>query len=175
MDRNDFVKLIGPDSAAGESLPVAFLLRSGYACAGYYHASVNSELKSACVVLNAHLIELQDNHGSTARPSIHDFNDFLEEIVMTVYNADPAQEVPARGAAYGKCIPLAAIPFAEIAVMYPVAHIGALMRRAEEMRRAEPKPQTGEASNLEPADKAVPSFFDLNRSEIIKLLRLKLW
>jgi hypothetical protein len=170
MDRNDFVKLIGSGSAGSEYLPVAFLLRSGYACAGYYHPAINCDLSSTCVVLNAHLIELQGDHSSTGRPSIHDFNDFLEEIVTTFYAfEDTPPDAPIRSALYGKSIPLAAIPYDEIAVMYPVSHIGALMRRAEEMQSTLP-PETQEKQ-----EKKVPTFLDLDRSEIISLLRAKLW
>ncbi len=164
MNRDDFLKLIGSESGGSDYLPVAFLLRSGYAIAGYYHTAVNVDLEGTCVVLNAHLIELDDHRDSVSRPSIHDFNDFLEEIVMTTYGADSAQEErPTRSTLYGKSIPLAAIPFAEIAVMYPVSHIGALMRRAEQMRGSER------------SDKKANSFWDLEQSEIIKLLRAKLW
>lgn len=171
MDRNDFVKLIGSATTGSEYLPVAFLLRSGYACAGYYHPAVNGDLNNTCVLLNAHLIELEKEPSSTGHPSIHDFNDFLEEIVMTVYGSDtPQLDVPSHSALYGKSIPLAAIPFDEIAVMYPVSHIGALLRRAEAVRSematsAEPQPQA----------KKVPTFLDLNQSAIINLLRVKLW
>ena len=171
MNRDDFVKLIGSGTAGSDYLPVAFLLRSGYACAGYYHTGINEGLNDTCVLLNAHLIELQENHG-TARPSIHDFNDFLEEIVMTVYGSDSHREdQPVPGAAYGKSIPLAAIPFGEIAVMYPVSHIGALMRRAQEMQLT----QSEEMQAAQPAGKKTHPFFDLNRSEIVKLLYYKLW
>jgi hypothetical protein len=41
MNREDFAKLVGAETEKTEYLPVACLLRSGYACAGYYHAAVN--------------------------------------------------------------------------------------------------------------------------------------
>jgi hypothetical protein len=164
MNRDDFVKLIGSESAGSDYVPVAFLLRSGYACAGYYHGAINNDLSSTCVVLNAHLIELQDGNGSAGRPSIHDFNDFLEEIVTTFYGPERQPgDALTRRPQYSKSIPLAAIPLDEIAVMYPVSHIGALMRRAEEVERT--------ASQ----GKKRPTFLDLDRSEIINLLRSKLW
>ncbi len=50
-----------------------------------------------------------------------------------------------------------AIPLEHIAVVYPVAHIGALMRRAEKRHSR------------------VPSFLDLGKSEPLNLLRTKLW
>lgn len=57
----------------------------------------------------------------------------------------------------GKSTLLTAIPFDQIVVIYPVAHIGALMRRAKK-----------EAKRL-------PTFLDLNESEIIALLKTRLW
>lgn len=110
------------------------------------------------MLLNARLIELEiGNHGT--RPTISDFNEFLEEIVARFCapggNGDKPTE--ARSDLYGKSIPLTAIAYEEIVVVYPVAHIGALMRRAEERQ-----------SN-------VPRFLDLDKSEIVSLLRTKLW
>ena len=81
MNREDFIKLVGAASAKAEYLPVAFLLRNGYACAGYYHSAVNEDLNSTCVLLNARLIELQAENRVSGQPSINDFNDFLEEVV----------------------------------------------------------------------------------------------
>ena len=172
MDRNDLVKLIGSEAAGSDYLPVAFLLRSGYACAGYYNRAINSELANTCVILNAHLIELQEDHTTTGRPSIHDFNDFLEEIVMTFYASEgPPTEGPIRSGIYGKSIPLVALPFDEIAVMYPVSHIAALIGRAEAIRAE----KGGSPAEPQPSEKKVPGFLDLDRSEIINLLRWKLW
>ena len=65
----------------------------------------------------------------------------------------------ARADAYGKSIPLTAIPYDQIAVVYPVAHISALMRRAGQQEQS----------------RAAASFFDLNKSEILNLIRTKLW
>lgn len=170
MNRDDFLKLIGSDSADSEYRPVAFLLRNGYACAGHYHVGLNADLHDTCVLLNAHLIELQGHQGSTGRPSIHDFNDFLEEIVLTTYGTDNHHERQSLSSPFdGKSIPLAAIPFDEIAVMYPVSHISALMRRAEEMRHDQAQ------DSSQPEDRSTRPFFDLDRSEIVKLLRYKLW
>ena len=47
MNREDFVKLVGAGVDQGDDVPVAFLLANGYACAGYYHSSVNEGLTSA--------------------------------------------------------------------------------------------------------------------------------
>jgi hypothetical protein len=156
MNREDFLKLVGAEAKA-EYLPVAFLLRNGYACAGYYHSAVNEDLADTCVLLNAHLIELHgDSHGS-GRPGIFDFNDFLEEIVMDYCRPDDEDPVPQRGDLYGKSIPMTAIPYDQVAVVYPIAHIGALIHRAGQQQRT------------------LPTFLDLGKSEILNLLRTKLW
>lgn len=157
MDRNDFMKLIGAESAKASYLPVALLLRSGYACAGYYHTEVNDDLASTCVLLNAQLIDLHQTSGSTAIPTIQDFNDFLEEIVVDFCGSVDGQAARRRSEVYGKSIPLTAIPFDEIAVIYPVAHIGVLMQRAEQQERG------------------LPTFLDFQKSELVNLLRTRLW
>jgi hypothetical protein len=156
MNREDFAKLVGAGVDRADYLPVAFLLANGYACAGYYHSSVNEGLTSACILLNARLIELQGANGGS-RPSIQDFNEFLEEIVVGLCVPEGKGESPPRADTYGKSIPLMAIPFEQMAVVYPVAHIGALMRRAE------PQPSRR------------PGFLDLSKSELLNLLRMKLW
>jgi hypothetical protein len=90
------------------------------------------------------------------RPVINDFNEFLEEIVVDFVSGDGTSTEPREGL-HGKSIPLMAIPYDEISVVYPVAHISALMRRAEQEERKR------------------PTFLDLNRSEIIQLLRTRQW
>lgn len=157
MNREDIVKLIGAEANSTEYLPVAFLLSNGYACAGYYHSAVNEGLVGTCVLLNAHLIELQGDNQGAGRPSIGDFNEFLEEIVVKFCEPNDEGQAPVRSEVYGKSIPLTAIPFDQIAVVYPVAHISALMRRAKQQ------------------EKRLPTFLDLNKSEIIGLLKTKLW
>ena len=157
MNREDFKKLVGAEASTTEYLPVAFLLRSGYGCAGYYHNAVNQDLASTCVLLNAHLIELRGESQSTNRPSIGDFNEFLEEIAVNYCEPNGDGESSAHGDVYGKSIPLTAIPFDQITVVYPMAHIGALMQRSQRQ------------------EKRLPTFLDLNKSEIIALLTTKLW
>ena len=157
MNRDDFTKLIGVVSEKAEYLPVALMLFNGYACAGHYHAAINEGLASTCVLLNARLIELQGENKVSGQARINDFNEFLEEIVLNFCEPSGKSESSPRSDAYGKSIPLIAIPFEQIAVVYPVAHIGALMRRAEQQK-------------IRPH-----GFLDLNKSEIIKLLRAKLW
>jgi hypothetical protein len=156
MNRNDFLKLVGIGVDRVECLPVAFLLCNGYACAGYYHTSANEDLETTCVLLNAQLIELR-GENKAGQPTISNFNDFLEEIAVSYSEASGATKPSTPSNAYGKTIPLAAIPFDQIAVVYPVAHIGALMRRAEDEKSPSPR------------------FLDLGQSEIIHLLRTKLW
>jgi hypothetical protein len=157
MNRDDFVKLVGVASDDDQHVPVAFLLCNGYACAGHYHAAINKGLASTCVLVNARLIELRGDNKITGHPSISDFNDFLEEIAVNFCEPSRNSESSPRTDAYGKSIPLTAIPFEQIAVVYPIAHIGSLMRRAEQQK-------------IRPH-----RFLDLNQSEIIKLLQTKLW
>jgi hypothetical protein len=157
VDRDDFIKLVGIASDNDPCLPVAFLLNNGYACAGYYHPAVNEGLTGTCVLLNARLIELRGENKLGGQPSINDFNDFLEEIVANFREPSGKVELSPRTDIYGKSIPLTAIPFHQIAVVYPVAHIGALMRRAEQQ------------------DVQPHGFFDLSKSEIINLLQIRLW
>ena len=105
MNREDFVKLAGVASD-DQYVPVAFLLCNGYACAGHYHAAVNEGLTSTCVLLNARLIELQGASSSGNRPSIQDFNEFLEEIVMGLCEPDGKGDSTPRSDAYGKSKPV---------------------------------------------------------------------
>ena len=156
MNRDDFVKLVGGAEGPAEYLPVAFLLSNGYACAGYYHSAMNDDLNSTCAPLNARLIELRGEGRPGGQPSINDFNDFLEEVVA---GFSESKVLTSPRAAFGKSIPLTAIPYDQIAVVYPVAHISALMRCAEQQQ---PSPQ----QQL----RRLPTFFDLDKSEIIQLL-----
>jgi hypothetical protein len=156
MNRNDFIRLIGAERGEAEYLPVAVLLRSGYACAGYYNASLNEDMVSTCVLLNARLMELKADSESR-RPTLCDFNEFLEEIVGSL---DSSEESPTtlRSDAYGPSIPLTVVPYEEIAVLYPVAQISTLVQRAREVRQG-----------------GTPSFLDLNKSELVRLLRTRIW
>lgn len=157
MNRADFVKLIGAESANAEFLPVAFLLRSGYGCAGHYNESLNKDLTGACVLLNARLIEIRGAQSTGNRPSIQDFNEFLEEIVLDFYELEDGEGSKTKSDLYGKPIPLTAIPFEEIAVIYPVPQMGALMQQVKKEK------------------KRVPRFLDFDQSEFLRLLRIKLW
>lgn len=157
MNRADFIKLIGAESANAEFLPVAFLLRSGYGCAGHYNESLNKDLTGACVLLNARLIEIRGAQSSGHRPTIQDFNEFLEEIVLDFYELEEGEGSKAKSDLYGKPIPLTAIPFEEIAVIYPVPQMGALMQQVKKEK------------------KRVPRFLDFDQSELLRLLRIKLW
>lgn len=158
MNRQDFTRLIAADAEKAEYLPIACLLRSGYGCAGYYNATLNEDLVDSCVLLNARLLELGGNHPA-GRPPLHDFGEFLEEIVSSYQQegSDRSASVPTPGDVYGPSIPLTAIPYEDICVLYPVAHISELMQRAGEER------------------KQLPSFLDLEKSEIVRLLRTKIW
>jgi hypothetical protein len=163
MKKVDFIRLIGGNSANAEYLPVACLLANGYGCAGYFVPSINEEFTDTCVLVNARLIDLK-GAGSHPRRSIEDFNEFLEEIVRKTYQKKEgfADNVDDDVDGYGRTIPLMAVGYEEITLLYPVTHISTLMRRA-----AEEKP---------PAANSLPTFLDFdNRSIVLKLLRTKLW
>ena len=157
MNRDDFVKLVGVASGDDQYVPVAFLLSNGYACAGFYHATINKGLAGACVLLNARLIDLRAKSKASGQPHISEFNDFLEEITVNFCEPSGKDGSSPRTDTYGKTIPLMAVPFEQVAIVYPIAHIGELMRRAEQKK-------------IRPH-----RFLDLNKCEIINLLRTKLW
>jgi len=157
MQRDEFFKLIGANAEDADYVPLALLLRSGYACAGYCNAVLNAEFDRVCVILNAQLIELKESKRGGRRPSIEDFGEFLEVIVGN-YAESKEDESPALvDDSYGRKVPLTAIPFDEIAVVYPVAYIEQLISRTKKQ------------------GKNVPTFFDFEKSEILRLLRGKLW
>jgi hypothetical protein len=161
MNKHDFSKIIGVENENAEYLPVACMLRSGYGCAGYYNAELNRDLQNTCVLVNARLVAFDNTEGNGRQATIQDFNEFLEEIVTEIYKAEetlPGEEQTSD--VYGKTIPLTAVSLDEVALVYPVAHIGTLMHRVEE-----DMPTAG-----------VPTFFDFNnKSIVVKLLRTRLW
>jgi hypothetical protein len=156
MTRDDFFKLIGAESGDAEYLPVACLLRSGYGCVGYFNHVLNEGLDDACVLVNGRLIELRDTSGSSYGQSIKNFNDFLEQIVHS-FDQSTSDRLSPKADAFGTSIPLTAIPLREIAIVYPVAHISAMMQRLREDK------------------KGPPTFLDFDKSVTLKLLRKKLW
>jgi hypothetical protein len=155
MTGKDFRKIITAEPAQGDYTPVAFLLRSGYAGFGYYNSSVNEGFADLAVFLNVRLIDL-DRSAQRRGPNVRDFSEFLEEVVAEELDREEKDEAPAKGH-FGKPIPIAAVPLVEVAVLYPVAQIGALLRRRKQQ------------------DRSVPTFFDLRKSEILSLLRGRLW
>lgn len=163
MKRSEFLRLVTGGEEA-EYAPVAGMLECGYGFAGYFNSRLNENLEDTCVLINARLIDLRSEEGVSSRPRITDFSDFVEEIVRLNYPSGEDREegqpesAGLGGEVFGKSIPLAAIPFDEIAVLYPVARIGQMMEELHRQRRK------------------IPSFFDLdNKSIILKLLRTKLW
>ena len=159
MNRQDFLKLTGALKGRADYLPVAFLLRTGYACAGYYNSDQNRDLTDTCVLFNARLIEFQNPTAASTSDTVQDFNDFLEEIVRRYYQQDEGLPTDPEEQALGKTIPLAGISFDEIVLVYPVAHISALMHRAQEE-----------------LELRVPTFLDFrNKSIVVKVLGTKLW
>lgn len=154
MNKSDFEKLIGAHSADAEYLPVACLLRSGYGCAGYYNEKLNRDLDNAFVLVNSRLVGFHD-HRPGKQGTIEDFTGFLEDVVRRSFEQADSD---ASADNYGRSVPLAAIPFPEVAIVYPVAHIGKMMRA------------------LETETRRIPAFLDFeNRSVIVKLLNAKLW
>ncbi len=160
MTSNDFLTLVAPGSDGSELDPVALLLKCGYGCVGHYSASVNTGLNDSCILLNTQIVPLGREGGSN-RPSVDDFSEFLEDVVTSYY--DDRNEVPTR-TEFGKVVPLIAIPLSEVAVVYPVARITQLARRIhdQKLQNAEPVPAT-------------PTMFDLKQSEILAVLRTRLW
>jgi len=165
MDVKELGRLIGAKSGKAEYLPVAFLLKTGYACFGHYNSPLNEGLADLCVLLNVRLIDLSQSTQKTKTP-IRDFTDFLEDVVVRAARRDDdvenSDELPDKGK-FGKAMPIAAIVLDEIAIVYPVAHIGALVRRS---REKSPAPAAG---------KPATSLLDFDKSEILGILRTKLW
>ncbi len=83
MNKQDFLKLSGAAIERAEYLPVAFMIRGGYGCAGYYNAGLNDGLTDTCVLLNMRLVEFPPS--PTGQSSIHNFSEFLERIVARHY------------------------------------------------------------------------------------------
>ncbi len=153
MERQELTRLIGAVGTAAEYVPVSFLLRNGLACFGHYNAQVNEGLEDLCVLLNVQLIDLTQQKS---RAGVRDFCDFLEEVVAQESAIESDAELATR-AEFGRPIPIAAVACREIAVVYPVAEIGALVRRAKERGQS------------------TPALLDFNKSEILSLLRMKVW
>ena len=157
MNSQDLRKIIGASKGPVEYAPVALLLKTGYACFGHYNGNVNEDLDHTLVVLNAQLMDLKaEAHRS--RPAAEDFREFLLEIVGA-YDAQQQDDLPTREF-LGKPIPLIAIPLEEIAIVYPVAQIVAMLQRVSPQQREQ---------------RATPALFDFDRSEILTVLRMKLW
>ncbi len=118
---------------------------------------INEGLLDTCVLVNARIIEFREPKQDEKKPTISNFNEFIQEIVLGYYQANERTTTPSRDI-YGSSIPLTALPFDHITVLYPVARIGDLMRRAMH-----------DTSTL-------PSFLDFDdKSVVLKLLRTKLW
>lgn len=165
MDVKELGRLIGAKSGKAEYLPVAFLLKTGYACFGHYNSTLNEGLADLCVLLNVRLIDLSQSTQKTKTP-IRDFTDFLEDVVARAARKDEegesTDETPDKGR-FGKAMPIAAIVLDEVAIVYPVAQIGALVRRSREKAQT---PTTGAAAT---------TLLDFDKSEILSVLRMKLW
>jgi len=164
MNRQDFLKLIGAKAGQADYLPVACLLKTGYACAGFFNSALNDDFSQTCVLVNARLIELVGVSHESQRSAIHDFNEFIENVVSGVLqgSSGDVEALFSDDPRFGKSIPLSAISFEDISVVYPVGHISTLMRRVEE----DQSDKSGE----------IPTFLDFeNKSVVLKVLLTKLW
>jgi hypothetical protein len=160
MLRPDFLALIGSRPGHTDYIPVALLLKNGYGVAGFFNTPVNEELQGTCVLVNARMIDLRPTTAAEGSSALRDFGDFLQAIATRLTRQDELDEEANLDASgrFGASIPLTAIPFDEISVVYPVSRISTLMRRVEEV------------------EDRIPTFLDFeNRSEIVKLLKTKLW
>ena len=158
MLRSDFVTLIGSQAGKADYIPVACLLRNGYGVAGYFNTPVNEGLSDTCVLVNARLLDLTST--SESRRGLHNFSDFVEEIVTRMMREDDyLSDGEFEGSAHvGGAVPLTAIPYGEITVVYPISRIRHLLQRVQE----DPK--------------STPKFLDFqNKSIVIKLLTTKIW
>lgn len=160
MNKDEFVKLIGANEHRHEYVPVACLLTTGAGCAGFYSAEINHDLKDTFILVNTRLTKL-DHSDSHARNSVQDFSDFIQEIVASHYG-HAEESIHEERDSLEESIPLAAIPFSQISVLYPVAHISELMR-------------LGDSTKGEQEESQLPGFLDENKSIVLKLLRTKLW
>lgn len=157
VNAEDLRKIVGASQEPVEYAPVAMLLKTGYACFGHYNGNLNEDLGQTLVVLNAQLMDLKAEAHRT-RPAAEDFREFLLEIVGA-YDSQEQDDLPTREF-LGKPIPLVAIPLEEIAIVYPVAQIVTMLQRISPEKREE---------------QTTPALFDFNRSEILTVLRMKLW
>jgi len=156
VNKADFLRLVG-ESEDHDYAPIAGMLQTGYGFAGFVNARLNSGMDETLILLNARLVDITGTGEDRSTPRVSDFNEFVEEIVLQSYRTPEDARMP-REDIYGKSIPIAAIPYGQIVVIYPVGQIRKLMR------------------NLEAEKKTVTSFLDFqNKSVIIKLLRSRLW
>ncbi len=169
MNRNDFLKLVGAGSDDEEYSPVVCLLRDGRGCIGYYNTLLNEDLEETCLFVNARILEFKEARSGAGSGAIHDFNDFLEDVVSRLPDGDTQHSLAADSHSYGKAIPLTAISLDEIAVLYPVSHISSLLERASQESDDE------ESTTAEEGQTPIPSFLDFEQSPVLKVLRTKLW
>jgi len=157
MTKSDFIKLVVGEEQA-DYAPVAGMLESGYGFAGFFNVTLNEGLEDSCVLMNARLVDLRTGSTARSQPRIADFNEFVEEIVQHSYPSVEEPKMP-RKDVYGKSIPLAAVSFSQISVIYPVGHIGKMMENLQKKENFK-----------------LPDFLDFdNKSVILKILRTKLW
>ena len=170
MLRSDFLRLIGSKADANDLIPVACLLQNGYGAAGYFNSQLNAELLETCVLVNARLVDLSlrepalgeaDEDGVQEMiPGVTDFAGFIETVATRLsqpsdYQDDALLDASGR---VGRSVPLTAIPYSQITVLYPVSQISRLMRRIEEDQNR------------------IPTFLDFeNHSIVVRVLKTKIW
>ena len=146
MILEDILSLIGRSSSPEtDHTPIACLLSSGYGCVGYFNSFVNESLSYTIVLLNMRLADLRVEEGHSRRGSVADIDDFLQDVVAQHVEADED---------------------GEIAMLYPVAHIAALLKSAT---RVTPNVSSETCSE-------VPAFPDFrNKSIVLRVLRTQIW
>lgn len=66
MNQQDFLKLIGA-GPSHDYLPVAGILKSGAAFAGFYNSGLNNGLSETLVLLNMRIVDLRGHGGTKPR------------------------------------------------------------------------------------------------------------
>ena len=192
MILEDILSLIGRSSSPEtDHTPIACLLSSGYGCVGYFNSFVNESLSYTIVLLNMRLADLRVEEGHSRRGSVADIDDFLQDVVAQHVQADEdgeesepiemplvdlrMEEGHSRRGSVSDVDDflqdvvaqhVEADEDGEIAMLYPVAHIAALLKSAT---RVTPNVSSETCSE-------VPAFPDFrNKSIVLRVLRTQIW
>ena len=167
MDVKELGRLIGAKSGKAEYLPVAFLLKTGYACYGHYNSSLNDGLSDLCVLLNVRILDLSQSTQKT-KSTVRDFSDFLEDVVVRASKSDPdstdeGDDTLARSK-FGKAIPIAAVVSTTSRSSTPLrklVHSCVARGRKHSPRHRSPHPPVRCSTST--------------RARVLAVLRMKLW